>query len=60
VGVKSNADMCCYCGGCVGSCPAMAIELRETRIAVDNSRCVDCGNCIRVCPAGAMERAGGE
>ena len=54
--VKNDAVKCCYCGGCVGSCPAMALELKETRIVVDNKKCIDCGNCIKICPVGAMKK----
>ncbi len=53
--VKNNAEKCCYCGGCVGCCPVMAIELKDIRIMIDNEKCTSCGNCVKICPVGAME-----
>ena len=50
----NDSVKCCYCGGCVGSCPAQAIELKETRLLVDNEKCTDCGSCVKICPVGAM------
>ena len=51
---KNNADKCCYCGGCVGVCPVLALELRDTRLIVDREKCTNCGSCVRICPVGAM------
>ncbi len=53
--VVNDPEKCCYCGGCVGVCPVLALELDETRLRVDNKKCTNCLACIRLCPVGAME-----
>ncbi len=52
---KNDSEKCCYCGGCVGVCPAGAITLEETRIVIDESKCINCGACVKICPVGAMK-----
>ncbi len=49
-----NRYKCGYCGACVGVCPAIALELVETWLEVDDS-CVGCGICTKICPLGALE-----
>lgn len=44
---------CAYCGACVSICPVGALELRETRLDVDET-CIDCGTCVGACPMGAL------
>lgn len=44
---------CCYCGGCVSTCPVGAIFLAETRLRIAET-CTDCGICADACPAGAL------
>lgn len=53
--IKNDPEKCCYCGGCVGVCPVMALELDETRIKYYQDRCTNCQACVRICPVGAME-----
>ncbi|MBD3387796.1 MAG: 4Fe-4S dicluster domain-containing protein [Candidatus Altiarchaeales archaeon] len=52
--MKVNRSKCLYCGGCVGVCPVHAIELLETRIAIDGGKCTKCGLCVRFCPVAAI------
>jgi len=48
-------DSCMACGGCVGICPFMALNLdRGTEIKVDQEKCTDCGVCTTFCPVGAI------
>ena len=49
-----NPDKCMSCGGCVSVCPVLALELRETRLHVDEKKCISCGACTKVCPVGAI------
>lgn len=51
--VTVEPRLCCYCGGCVSSCPAGALDLAETRLLV-GEECVDCGVCLAACPVGAL------
>tara|TARA_Y100000310_G_scaffold336351_1_gene420626 strand:- start:7213 stop:7386 length:174 start_codon:yes stop_codon:yes gene_type:complete len=51
---KNDAEKCCYCGGCVGACPVLALELRETRLSIYEEKCTNCGICVKICPVGAM------
>jgi len=48
-----NEKLCCYCSACVGVCPSMAIELKETKILMDTKKCIKCYSCVRICPVGA-------
>ncbi len=52
--VKNNEGKCCYCGGCVGVCPVLALELQDTRLVIDKEKCTNCGSCVKICPVGAM------
>ncbi|MFH0862236.1 MAG: 4Fe-4S binding protein [Candidatus Altiarchaeota archaeon] len=52
--MKVNRSKCLYCGGCVGICPAYALELKETVLAVDGKKCVKCMLCVKFCPVGAI------
>jgi ferredoxin len=53
--MEVNFNKCLYCGGCVGVCPAYALELRETVLVVDEGRCKKCGICVKFCPVGALK-----
>ena len=53
--VRNDPEKCCYCGGCVGSCPVQALEFKDGRIVVDLEKCTSCGNCVKICPVAAME-----
>ena len=47
---------CLTCGGCVGVCPAMALELNSNYgLSCDTSRCTLCGTCEKFCPVGAIK-----
>jgi digeranylgeranylglycerophospholipid reductase len=49
-----DRDRCCYCGGCVGVCPARALLLTETELKVDRETCTLCRNCLVFCPVEAI------
>ena len=52
--MKVNRSKCLYCGGCVGVCPAEALELNEVTLEVNEDRCTKCGICVKFCPVGAI------
>ncbi len=45
---------CGTCGGCVAVCPAFALTLAESWLAVDSGLCTSCGACLAACPVGAL------
>ncbi len=49
-----DKNKCCYCGGCVSTCPQDALELQEVVLVVDKNKCVNCGICAKFCPVGAI------
>jgi len=51
---KNNPAKCVCCAGCPMVCPVGAIQLKDTRICIDEAKCVECGACVRICPVGAM------
>lgn len=51
--VTVDPKACVYCAGCVGLCPVGSIELRETRLTIDDT-CTDCGICVKFCPVEAL------
>lgn len=52
--IALRSELCTYCAGCVSLCPSAALELRETRLIIDESRCNECGLCVSACPTGAL------
>jgi ferredoxin len=56
--MKVDRRKCLYCGGCVGVCPAKALELKEIVLEVDEGKCTKCGICVKFCPVGAIRRDG--
>ncbi|UCG95941.1 MAG: 4Fe-4S binding protein [archaeon] len=46
---------CLRCGACVGVCPKLALELKESGINHDEKLCIECGLCKRICPMGAIK-----
>lgn len=52
--MKFKADMCGYCGACVGVCPAHVLLLDSMQITILEG-CTECKNCVLVCPLGAMQ-----
>ncbi len=42
------------CHLCAEACPTEAIELGETRPAIDLGRCLFCDGCVEACPKGAL------
>jgi len=53
--IETNQGKCLRCGGCVGVCPAAALELTEHGIACDGGKCTRCRSCVQFCPVGAIE-----
>jgi len=49
-----DRDKCCYCGGCVGVCPAQALMLMETELKLDREKCTMCRYCLIFCPVEAI------
>ena len=52
--VEISQSKCCYCAGCVGFCPVLALTLKETKLECDESKCIDCGVCVKACPVKAI------
>lgn len=52
--MKFKADLCGYCGACVGVCPAHVLLLDSMQITILEG-CTECNNCVLVCPLGAMQ-----
>lgn len=50
-------DECIACGACASQCPTEAIEEKDGKYVIDESKCIDCGNCGSVCPVGAPQQA---
>jgi ferredoxin len=46
------------CRLCAEACPSHAIEARNDRPQVRDSRCDACGRCVPACPAGAVQVVG--
>lgn len=46
---------CLRCGGCVGVCPKLALELKEFGLSHDKNLCIECGLCEKICPVGAIK-----
>ncbi|MFH1773771.1 MAG: 4Fe-4S binding protein [Methanobacteriota archaeon] len=54
--VKVNAMLCMSCGGCVGVCPSLALELENgSNLILTDENCTSCGICERFCPVGAVK-----
>ncbi|MBI5252970.1 MAG: 4Fe-4S binding protein [Euryarchaeota archaeon] len=54
--VKVDAVLCMSCGGCVGVCPSLALELENgIKLVPVDEDCTDCGICERFCPVGAIK-----
>jgi len=49
-------DKCIACGRCSEWCPAGAIEVEESAVAViDKDKCIGCGECTVTCTEGAIK-----
>ena len=53
--MRVDRGLCLYCGGCVGLCPAKALELKEVILYIDPKKCTKCGICVKFCPVGAIK-----
>ena len=51
--IRTDAEKCLRCGGCVAVCPVTALDLTEHGIKCSGD-CTDCSICINFCPVGAM------
>lgn len=50
----ADKNKCLRCGGCVGVCPKLALDLTEHGIVCDAKRCINCAACVQFCPVEAM------
>lgn len=47
--------LCARCGGCVGVCPARALESDDDSLPRPAEACTDCGRCLAVCPGRGID-----
>ncbi len=47
-------ELCMYCAGCVAVCPALALNLNETKLELNKEKCIKCLACTKICPVGAL------
>lgn len=52
---KIDRKKCLRCGACVGVCPRLALELKESGVQHDPELCINCKLCEKVCPVGAIK-----
>ena len=52
---KWNKNKCLRCGGCVGVCPMLALELTENGIEHSKDLCINCRICEEFCPVKAIK-----
>ncbi|MBR2779272.1 MAG: 4Fe-4S binding protein [Firmicutes bacterium] len=48
--IYSESSNCRDCYRCVRSCPAKAIQIRNSHAEILEERCTYCGTCVRECP----------
>ena len=48
------ASLCRGCGQCIKPCPSFALEMKDGKPAVDESKCLLCGYCAADCPEFAI------
>ncbi|KAA3604658.1 MAG: ferredoxin [Calditrichaeota bacterium] len=54
--IKVDDQKCCYCAGCVPTCPENSIFLWDTRLTIDET-CITCNLCVIFCPVSALSIA---
>lgn len=52
----SNLCQGCLARPCQEVCPKGAIEMRNGKSHIDQSKCIKCGRCVDVCPYGAINK----
>ena len=52
--VSLNLDDCTGCGTCVDVCAFSALEVRDSKLAIDADACAECGACVDECAADAL------
>ena len=52
-----DTEMCTLCGTCETTCiyQVFAVDERQSKVFIDESKCWSCGFCVGICPAGAIE-----
>ncbi|MDR2898010.1 MAG: monomeric [FeFe] hydrogenase [Spirochaetaceae bacterium] len=50
----TNACQACLARPCMMNCPKKAIDIKDSRAAIDSEKCVNCGICLNNCPYHAI------
>lgn len=57
--IKWREKDCINCGVCEKACRTKAIEIKDSKIIVDESKCNFCGRCFKACPTEAWDAVHG-
>ncbi|MCS7098879.1 MAG: DNA-directed RNA polymerase subunit D [Sulfolobales archaeon] len=53
--ITIHADRCVMCRLCAENCPTKAIDVKDSKIQIDESKCTLCRQCVKVCRTEAVE-----